>query len=64
MTEMNMNYYNYKKVRVYMGENLEDNRDKITGELNHTKLAEDAFWHFEFSEEYFEDLCELATEFE
>jgi len=47
-----------------MADNLEDNRDAITGELNHTKLAEDASFHFEFSEEYFEDLCELALEFD
>ena len=50
-------------IRDYMKNNLDDNCDPITGEVNPTKLAEDALWHFDLPEDDFENLCELALEF-
>ena len=51
------------QVRRYMRDNIEDSRDPQTGEVNATKLAEDATWHFELHEtpdEYWDWAAEIA----
>jgi hypothetical protein len=58
------------KIRQYMLRNVEDNVDPLTGEVNSTKLAEDAFWALEpenqgeIPQKYFDCACEIGTQYE
>jgi hypothetical protein len=56
------------KVRTYMLQNVTDHVDSLTGEVNATTLAEDAFWHFhpdprdvDIPDSYFAWAEEIAT---
>jgi len=55
------------KVRTYMFQNVADHVDSLTGEVNATTLAEDAFFHFhpdpadvDIPDSYFEWAEEIA----
>ncbi len=58
------------KIRQYMHKNVEDHVDPLTGEVNNTSLAEDAFWALEpgnngdIPEKYFECAIEIAERHE
>lgn len=53
-----------------MLQNVTDHVDPLTGEVNNTSLAEDAFWHFEpnnqgdIPEKYFDCAFEIAERHE
>lgn len=58
------------KIRLYMLHNVTDHIDPLTGEVNATSLAEDAFWHFEpnndaeIPEKYFDCSADIANQTE
>ena len=58
-------------IMTYMNQNVNDHVDPLTGEVNHTLLAEDACQHFndyigedEIPEKYFEYAIEVADRYE
>jgi len=58
------------QIRKYMLANVKDHVDPLTGEVNNTSLAEDAFWHFEpnnqgdVPEKYFDCAFEIGERHE
>jgi hypothetical protein len=59
-----------KKIRNYMNANIQDHVEVLTGEVNSTTLAEDAFWALEpdnegeIPEEYWETAHEVSDAYE
>jgi len=59
------------KIRQYMRKNIADHVDQLTGEVNDTSLAEDAFWALDpeskeadVPKKYFECAHDVASEHE
>lgn len=59
-----------KKIRNYMSLNIQDHVEALTGEVNSTTLAEDAFWALEpgndgeIPEEYWEIAHKVSNAYE